>query len=369
MYPNLNELAETDLAEKVSIDDRINSCDLTERGHREIEAATTGKISTFLNGTFDRDSGVLHQSWCAPDLHTPSQKINDERSRPSHMTMSSHVAPSVAEVLRALLSERSELSEVFVVGFTEEPIAALVEVLADLDDSPSVQVLTTESLLKWLRSDFHLASTAADLVAAETLSLQVPGEETFEPALVVDEESVVSVVTAGNRAVALGTDDAEFVANMRERCTTGWETGETFDLRTPPRSRIYETLSTEIGSDVAEDLHTMFEAVETTQTKGYGSTADDTLDEVDLTLLAAAKHEVQLYEISRWGEDTGLASKATFSRTKNRLEDQGMIATEKVPIDVGRPRLRLVLGADRLREVETIELPAAAQEILASAST
>ena len=48
------------------------------------------------------------------------------------MTMSSHVAPSVAEVLRALLSERSELSEVFVVGFTEEPIAALVEVLADL---------------------------------------------------------------------------------------------------------------------------------------------------------------------------------------------------------------------------------------------
>jgi hypothetical protein len=296
-----------DLAEKVSIDDRINSCDLTERGRREIEAATTGKISTFLNGTFDRDSGVLHQNWCAPDFHTPSQKINDERSRPSHMTISSHVAPSVAEVLRALLSERSELSEVFVVGFTEEPIAALVEVLADLDDSPSVRVLTTESLLKWLRSDFHLASTAADLVAAETLSLQVPGEETFEPALVVDEESVVSVVTAGNRAVALGTDDAEFVADMRDRCTTGWETGETFDLRTPPRSRVYEALSTEIGSDVAEDLHTMFEAVETTQTKGYGSTADDTLDEVDLTLLAAAKHEVQLYEISRWGEDTGLA--------------------------------------------------------------
>jgi hypothetical protein len=46
-----------------------------------------------------------------------------------------------------------------------------------------------------------------------------------------------------------------------------------------------------------------------------------------------------------------------------------MIATEKVPIDVGRPRLRLMLGADRLREAETSELPAAAQEILASAAT
>ena len=280
--------------------------------------------------------------------------------------MSSHVAPSVAEVLRALLGERSESSGVFAVGFTEKSVAALVEVLADLDDSPSVRVLATESVLKWLRRDFHLASTAADLVAAETLSLQVPGEETFEPALAVDEESVVSVVTAGSRAVGLGTDEAEFVANMRERCTTGWETGETFDLRTPPRSRVYETLITEIGSDVAEDLHVMFEAVETTRTGGYGGTADDTLNEVELTLLAAAKHEIQLFEISRWGEDVGLASKATFSRAKGNLEAQDVIATKKVPIDVGRPRLRLKLGADRLREVEASDLPDVVQEMLAS---
>ena len=282
------------------------------------------------------------------------------------MTMSSHVAPSVAEVLRALLGERSESSGVFAVGFTEKPVAALVEVLADLDDPPSVRVLATESVLKWLRRDFHLASTAADLVAAETLSLQVPGEETFEPALAVDEESVVSVVTAGSRAVGLGTDDTEFVANMRERCTTGWETGETFDLRTPPRSRVYETLITEIGSDVAEDLHVMFEAVETTRTGGYGGTADDTLNEVELMLLAAAKHEIQLFEISRWGEEVGLASKATFSRAKGNLEAQDVIATKKVPIDVGRPRLRLKLGADRLRDVEASDLPDVVQEMLAS---
>ena len=282
------------------------------------------------------------------------------------MTMSSHVAPSVAEVLRALLGERSESSGVFAVDFTEKPVAALVEVLADLDDPPSVRVLATESVLKWLRRDFHLASTAVDLVAAETLSLQVPGEETFEPALAVDEESVVSVVTAGSRAVGLGTDDTEFVANMRERCTTGWETGETFDLRTPPRSRVYETLITEIGSDVAEDLHMMFEAVEMTRTGGYGSTAADTLDKGELTLLAAAKHEIQLFEISRWGEDVGLASKATFSRAKGNLEAQDVIATEKVPIDVGRPRLRLKLGADRLRDVEASDLPDVVQEMLAS---
>ena len=126
--------------------------------------------------------------------------------------MSSHAESSVTQVCRALLSERSKSSAVFAVGFSEESIGGLVEVLADLDDPPSVQVIAAESVLKWLRRDFHLASTAGDLVATETLSLQVPGKETFEPALAVDEESVVSVVTAGSRAVGLGTDDAEFVA-------------------------------------------------------------------------------------------------------------------------------------------------------------
>ncbi|MFW6153464.1 MAG: hypothetical protein ACOC42_03805, partial [Halobacteriota archaeon] len=48
-----------------------------------------------------------------------------------------------------------------------------------------------------------------------------------------------------------------------------------------------------------------------------------------------------LYDVSKWGEDIGLASKATFSRKKSELEDAGVIDTEKEYIDVGRPRLRL----------------------------
>ncbi|WP_256370423.1 DUF5821 family protein [Halorubrum sp. SD690R] len=37
-----------------------------------------------------------------------------------------------------------------------------------------------------------------------------------------------------------------------------------------------------------------------------------------------------------------MASKATFSRAKSALEDAGLIETEKVPLDIGRPRLRLI---------------------------
>ena len=60
-----------------------------------------------------------------------------------------------------------------------------------------------------------------------------------------------------------------------------------------------------------------------------------------------------------------IASKATFSRTKTRLEDAGIIDTEKVPIDVGRPRLRLKLGDERLHGVDAGELAAVASDLMA----
>ncbi|MFB6130649.1 MAG: DUF5821 family protein, partial [Salinigranum sp.] len=44
--------------------------------------------------------------------------------------------------------------------------------------------------------------------------------------------------------------------------------------------------------------------------------------------------------------------------------DTGVIETEKVPIDVGRPRLRLKLGDDRLREAGAGDLASVAQSLL-----
>jgi DNA-binding MarR family transcriptional regulator len=83
-----------------------------------------------------------------------------------------------------------------------------------------------------------------------------------------------------------------------------------------------------------------------------------------ISLLVAGKNGELLYDISKWGEDVGVASKATFSRTKTRLEDNGLLDTEKVPIDVGRPRLRLLLGDQRLADATADELAAVAREML-----
>lgn len=52
---------------------------------------------------------------------------------------------------------------------------------------------------------------------------------------------------------------------------------------------------------------------------------------MSISLLVVAKNEELLYDISKWGKDAGVASKATFSRMKQQLEEMGLVNTEKVP--------------------------------------
>jgi hypothetical protein len=216
--------------------------------------------------------------------------------------------------------------------------------------------LAEEAVCKELRREFLLASRAADLVAAETLELRSAAPEQGNH-LYVTEDAVHAVVAAGSQVALLTTDDEAFVAAARDRCSTHWESAGSFDLRTPPRSHVDSTLREDIDENVAETFASVLDSVEAVR-------GDDELDEVALSLLVAAKHEVLLYDISKWGEDIGVASKATFSRVKNKLEDAGLLTTEKVPMDIGRPRLRLLLGDDRLKEAGPDELVSVAYGLL-----
>ena len=274
------------------------------------------------------------------------------------MTLTSdRLEPSVIENLRSILAEA--VGEILAVNFDEQATSGLVEILSEMDDPPSVRLLAGENVLKWLREDFVLASAAAELIEAETLAVRAAAE-LLENTLVITEETVVSLLTSGDQSAALMTDDEAFVATARERWENACENGEEFDLRTPAYSRVLESLDEEFGSAVESDLDAVLHALE--------STRDETvLDEVGVSLLVAARHEEMLYDVSHWGEDMGVASKATFSRTKTRLEEQGLLDTEKVPIDIGRPRLRLLLGDERLREADAEELPSAVRELLSAA--
>jgi hypothetical protein len=251
---------------------------------------------------------------------------------------------------------RSGSGVAYVVDPTPSMLRALVETGVDADRAAPVRVLARRSVLKTVADEFTVATAAAELVDRGVIELRAAAVEAGNT-LVVTDASVVAIVSLGDRVGGLATDDDAFVGDATERYRTRFEAADPFTLRTPALSAVRASLESELGEDVRSDFDAVFESLE----------AEDgpELDEVVVSLLVAARNEVLLYDISKWGEDVGIASKATFSRTKTELEERGVIETEKVPIDVGRPRLRLRLGDDRLREVAPERLAAVASEVLA----
>ncbi|PSQ60903.1 MAG: hypothetical protein BRD23_01250 [Halobacteriales archaeon SW_9_67_25] len=265
----------------------------------------------------------------------------------------------IEETVAGVLSAGTEGAEdgLYLVNPSRDAIRGLVAVLTETDAPPAVRLFAAEGPLKDLAEDFLVASTVSDLVESGTLSVRTLSEVPTNT-LLVSESSVVALVESGQRVAALATTDETFVGETRETYEARWAEAATFGLRTPARSTVMETLSADIGPDAAADFAAVLDALEAARGNGDG------LDEVTISLLVAARHSELLYDISKWGEDIGLASKATFSRMKSQLEESGLLDTEKVPIDVGRPRLRLLPGDD-IASTDADELVATAQEKLA----
>ena len=236
----------------------------------------------------------------------------------------------------------------------------LVETLSKVDDPPSVRLLAGENVLKWLQEDFVLASAAAELIEAETLAVRA-ATEPLENTLVVTEETVVSLLTPDDdHSAALVTDDEGFVEAVRERWESAWEKSEAFDLRTPAYSRVLESLDEEFGSAVESDLDAVLETL--------GSTRDESvLDEVGVSLLVVARHGEMLYDVSHWGEDTGVASKATFQGRKPALKSRDCSIPRKYRSILGDHDCAYYWVDERLREADPEELPSVVRKLLSAA--
>ncbi|AFK20523.1 hypothetical protein E6P09_12515 [Haloferax mediterranei ATCC 33500] len=266
------------------------------------------------------------------------------------------LAEGVEDIIESVLSSTED--EVLVANPTAEVIEGIVSVSTDIGETlPEIRLVADEGVLKDVLDDFIIASNAANLVADGVLSMHTANDE-VKNTLFVTPNSVVALVGAGGKVAGLVTDDAEFVETAFEAHQAHWEDAPEFKLRTPPLAKVRETLAEDIGEETLADFDAVLGSLSSARGDGDG------LDEVTISLLVAARNEVLLYDISKWGEDVGIASKATFSRTKTKLEELDLIDTEKVPIDVGRPRLRLKLGADELVDADADELAAVAQELL-----
>jgi len=261
----------------------------------------------------------------------------------------------IGQILRDVFSEAAD--PVYVVSPSSASVREVVEAAGDVDAPPTIRLLAADRLLRDVMDDFIVASGAADLVVEDVLELRTVDDPPAN-SVVVTTDSVIALVDAGGRMGGLETDDETFVDGAHDAYGHAWEAAEAYQLRTPPISRVRETLTEDLGTTVAADFSRVLSSLETARGNGDG------LDEVTISLLVAAKNEQLFYDISRWGEDVGVASKATFSRMKNELEDSGLIGTEKVPVDVGRPRQRLTLEDDRLKRASSDQVAAVAESIL-----
>ncbi|ELZ28026.1 hypothetical protein C474_16034 [Halogeometricum pallidum JCM 14848] len=268
-----------------------------------------------------------------------------------------------AELLTDEMSEVFEWAfetteeSLYLVNPTAETLERAVESLSMLAGlTPTVRVLGEKAVLREVMNDFLVASRTADLVESETLELRVLDDtDGYKPNLMASESVVTTVVSADSLLAGLRTDDEEFVGAVYEEYEALFEESDDYALRTPGLSRVETTIADRLGPECRTDFTELLSNLQTARGDSDGP------DEVAISLLVAARNGELFYDVSRWAEEIGLASKATFSRKKGKLEEQGLIVTEKVPIDVGRPRLRLKLGDERLKEASGAQLASIAQ--------
>jgi hypothetical protein len=263
-----------------------------------------------------------------------------------------------AKLLGSILEDYD--GETYFLDPTEEMIVDLVEVArAHEGPLPEIRVLASGRTVRAVMDDFIVASGTAELVEGGSLELRVAEDGVADGnSTVVTDDAVLSLVSFGGELAGMTTEDRSFVEDARETYLHRWERAQEYDLGTPAISRVEGTLTEELGDQASADFEAVVGSLETARGDGNG------LDEVTISLLVAAKNEQLFYDLSKWGEDVGLASKATFSRVKNELEEADLIETKKVPVDVGRPRQRLAVTDDRLRSASSDQLASVADSLL-----
>lgn len=244
--------------------------------------------------------------------------------------------------------------DTLIINPSENMIKHIVSELIDNNDVGNIRVSVEESTFREIQREFLTATKAAELVDENVLDIRIHDEFISGTVIITDDE--MRCASDIGESIII-TDEQSCIESVKEVSESLWDDSEYVKFRTPPLQYIYDSMRDELGDNVADDYKYVIENVDTFDNERG-------MDEVSAALLVSAKNNILLYDVSKWGEDSGVASKATFSRTKSRLEDNGYIQTEKVPIDVGRPRLRLQLKQNVFEEDYDGPVITAVQEII-----
>ncbi|WP_152418571.1 transcriptional regulator TbsP domain-containing protein [Halorubrum distributum] len=207
-------------------------------------------------------------------------------------------------------------------------------IASDLSD---MNILVSKTTADNLRRSFPLNSKIKEILEQHNATLYLT-EEPSLPTTVIDGNQAHYYVRMGNVRRFVKLSDDEIGSILTDEFESLLEAASRVDIDTPVWSELLAKLESVVGLQTRSEFEQLIEAAKLEEM--------DSLDAVSVALIAAAQSGALSYDLGKWAEETGVASKATISRRKTALETDGVIYTEKVPVEVGRPRQRLLLADD-----------------------
>jgi hypothetical protein len=232
----------------------------------------------------------------------------------------------VAEAIDAA-SEADEAGEVYLVNPSADLVVGAVRYL-DQTSGVSIRLVAAKRRLDAALDGFYYRSLAVDVAAADRVEIRAGDVPSSTAA--VSEAGVTPIVSIDGTTALGRLDDPSAAAELVEAAAAVWRDASEYPIREPALSVARDGLADQFGEAVREDFDAALD-----QRHGMDGTV--------LVLLVAAANGLQLYRVSNWGEDIGIGSRATFSRRKTALEDNDVLETGRIEMDVGRPRHRLQL--------------------------
>ena len=233
------------------------------------------------------------------------------------------------ETLRNLDSDEAK----FIISDIELILDVIDFILSQNDTD--FEVIIPESEARQVRLNFPLNSRTAELIRRDRLSVYSTPVSPL-PNILTDGTGFYNLIRFGKITRFHKSADDDLSARIDEEFDRVKTTAEQIE----PDILSWRELLSQLEKAVDRKVRREFERlIKAARIENLGA-----LDDISVAIISAAQAGALLNDLGTWAEDVGLASKATFSRRKQALEEQGVIRTEKVPIEVGRPKQRLLLS-------------------------
>ena len=226
-------------------------------------------------------------------------------------------------------------------------VTDLVVALEQADVVDEIAILTDSDTIIELRELFFTTTCLVDYIQED--KVEIRAQDTHLPSLIITEDSIEATTGFPDAdPTVVETTEESLVEETTKTFDERFEEADGVTFQKPGYSSLLDTLQQEFDGSLVEDFEeALMEAKEPEQPALE-------IDPVFVSILVGAYNGISFYQLSRWGEDIRLASRAKFSRKKGELEEEGIIDYENIPRPVGRPRHRLLVG-EAVENEERIE--------------